>query len=91
MSKNNEAFNVGLIWPGDGPSVTIMQDAEGNFLNKEKDIKDWAHCLNNPWSDTFMEYEIHPNYNKAGLVRKLLYMIISMLVLLHVVLHQRKR
>lgn len=65
MSKNNETYNVGLIWPGDEHSVEIMQDAEGNFLNKERDIKDWVHCINNPWSGTSMEYEIYPNYHKA--------------------------
>ena len=64
MSKNNETYNVGLIWQDDDEhSVTIMQDAEGNFLNTEKDVKDWVHYLNNSWSDTSMFYEINPNYN----------------------------
>ena len=35
MSKNNETYNVGLIWPGDEHSVEIMQDAEGNFITDE--------------------------------------------------------
>jgi predicted RNase H-like HicB family nuclease len=65
MSKNNETYNVGLIWPGDEHSVEIMQDAEGNFITDEKHIKDWVYCLNNPWSGTSMEYEIYPNYQKA--------------------------
>lgn len=64
MNKNNEVFNVGLIWPDDAEhSIVITQDEEGNFLNKEKDIKDWVYCLNNPWSGTSMSYEINPNYN----------------------------
>lgn len=66
MSKDNETYNVGLIWPGaDEHSVTIMQDSEGNFINDEQEIKDWVHCINNPWSGTSMEYEIYPNYQKA--------------------------
>lgn len=64
MKKNNETYNVGLIWPGDDEHcVTISQDAEGNFISKEQDIKDWVYCLNNPWSGTSMSYEINPNYN----------------------------
>ncbi len=63
MGNNNEVFNVGLIWPGgDKYSIAITQDEEGNFLNKERDIEDWVHCLNNPWSGTSMSYEIYPNY-----------------------------
>lgn len=64
MKKNNETYDVGLIWPGDDEhSVTIKQVVEGTFINNEKDIKDWVHCINNPWSSTSMSYEIHPNYN----------------------------
>lgn len=64
MSTNNKVFNVGSIWPGDEEhSIVITQDEEGNFLNKERDVKDWVHCLNNPWSGTSMSYEITPNYN----------------------------
>ena len=65
MRKDNETYSVGLIWPGDEHSVEIMQDAEGNFITDEKQIKDWVYCLNNPWSGTSMEYEIYPNYQNA--------------------------
>jgi hypothetical protein len=66
MSKNNETYNVGLIWPGDDEnSVTIMQDSVGNFISSEQDIKDWVYCINNPWSGTSMEYEIHPDYRNT--------------------------
>ena len=61
MSK--ETFNVGMIWMGDDDhTTTIKQDENGNFLNPQDELEDWAHCLNNPWSDTSMHYSIHPNY-----------------------------
>ena len=47
---------VGSMWLGQGHEVFIEQDKDGKFLNPEDEIKDWVHCLNNPWSGTSMSY-----------------------------------
>lgn len=57
---------VGSMWLGQGHEVFIEQDKDGKFINPEDDIKDWVHCLNNPWSGTSMSYEVTPNYSESG-------------------------
>ena len=61
--NDDESYPVGLIWLGDDEhSVTIKQDANGNFVSSEKDIEYWIYCINNPWSKTSVRYEIFLNY-----------------------------
>ena len=58
---------VGVIWCGDEEhSTKIEQDEQGNFLNSEKELQDWAYALNHPWSDTSTEYVVTPNYHFPG-------------------------
>ena len=57
---------VGSMWLGRGHEVFIEQDKDGKFINPEDEIKDWVHCLNNPWSGTSMSYEVTPNYSESG-------------------------
>ena len=57
---------VGAMWLGQGHEVFIEQDQDGKFINPEDEIKDWVHCLNNPWSGTSMSYEVTPNYSESG-------------------------
>jgi hypothetical protein len=60
---------VGTIWYGNSvPETYIEKDENDEFINKESDIKDWIHCLNNPWSGTSMHYEVVPNYGSDGWV-----------------------
>lgn len=58
---------VGVIWLGDEEhSVKIERRPDGTFVNEEKELHDWAHCLNNPWSDTSTYYHVAPNYHFPG-------------------------
>lgn len=57
---------VGSMWLGETHEVPIGQDKNGKFINSEQEIKDWVHCLNNPWSGTSMFYEVTPNYTEGG-------------------------
>ena len=57
---------VGSMWLGAGHEVFIEQDKDGKFINSEDEVKDWVHCLNNPWSGTSMSYEVTPNYSDSG-------------------------
>lgn len=61
--NDDNSYPVGLIWLGDDEhSITIKQDANGNFISPKKDIEYWIHCINNPWSITSVNYEIRLNY-----------------------------
>ena len=58
---------VGLIWMGSEDKCTkIEQKPDGSFINNEDELKDWANCLNDAWSDTSTYYEVHPNYHFPG-------------------------
>ena len=59
---NNEKA-VGTLWLGGEHNIIIRQNEDGSFVNPEDEIKDWVHCLNNPWSGTSMYYEVTPDYH----------------------------
>lgn len=60
-------YTVGMIWMGDEEhSIPIKQDEEGNFLNTESELLDWAYFMNDPWSDTSIHYNVFPNYQNPA-------------------------
>ena len=62
---NNENA-VGTLWLGGDHNIIIRKNEAGEFINPEDEVKDWIHCLNNPWSGTSMSYEVTPNYSESG-------------------------
>lgn len=62
---NNENA-VGTLWLGGDHNIIIRKNEAGEFINPEDEVKDWVHCLNNPWSGTSIYYEVHPNYQGEG-------------------------
>ena len=66
MDSKSEVI-VGRIWMGNTvPETVIKRDYSGNYINSIDELKDWAHCLNNPWSGTSMNYAVYPNYSGEG-------------------------
>lgn len=60
---NQRDVIVGRIWMGNTvPETIIKRDYSGNYINPIEELKDWAHCLNNPWSGTSMNYAVYPNF-----------------------------
>lgn len=64
MEKNIKL--VGSIWPGGDKTIKIQMDENDNFTNEQSELEDWAYCLNTPWSDTSMHYNVHPDYQNTG-------------------------
>lgn len=62
----DKEINVGLLWLGGDHNIEIKKLNDDTFVNPEDEIKDWVHCLNNPWSGTSIYYEVHPNYQGEG-------------------------
>ena len=58
---NNENA-VGTMWLGGDHNIIIRKNEAGEFVNPESEVKDWVHCLNNPWSGTSIHYEVTPTY-----------------------------
>ena len=58
---NNENA-VGTMWLGGDHNIIIRKNEAGEFVNPEDEVKDWVHCLNNPWSGTSVYYEVTPTY-----------------------------